>query len=277
MTTPARCRSRRDSGTPITFAASKKRTDAADDYLREHRSPSSRSPASSPRSPASSPRSSAWDWKAPPLWWEGISAQLGDGLTDLIRRRARITSLTFTPAGGHVVTWGRNDFAVVDGPADLVTALKAAKQRGDAIRSVVFTPSGGWAFLVNRNGAYWSGIDRSAAEALRRVAVGREPLSWIAFVGEKLVLGYAANTRVQPGAPAGLFEALRKNQASRSRVDLLTTSSRGWLMVVGGNKAWWDAIPNAMAERLQQLARGRVAIAAAALDARGRWVIVGSE
>jgi len=88
---------------------------------------------------------------------------------------AVFTSMTFVGKNGWVLV--TDGGFVADGlPADLFRMLQKLSVNGDRIKSVAFTPKGGWAILVNRDGAWDSNVPASAMlqiDALQKLGGAR--------------------------------------------------------------------------------------------------------
>jgi hypothetical protein len=69
------------------------------------------------------------------------------------------TGLYVSPAGGWIVTWGKNQFRCSEAaPQELCSRLADLKNQGYAIRQISFGTHDSWLVLYGANGGSWHGI-----------------------------------------------------------------------------------------------------------------------
>ena len=124
------------------------------------------------------------NWMA--LWSESrYSGHVPTTLADYLRENELdgiLSSVSFTPDGGWVITWGKNGWAAKDVPSGLVDALKDLNDRGETLRFTAFPDEyDAWLVVWGDNGVRWSDISEGLEEELRNINTEKYEVKSIAF------------------------------------------------------------------------------------------------
>jgi hypothetical protein len=119
------------------------------------------------------------------LWadgdWQGFdingapmnAANRHPDLTSELHRLADGTlpsGLYVSPAGGWIVTWGKNQFRCSPtAPQELCSRLSELRNQGYAIRQISFGSHDSWLVLYGANGGYWHGIPPAMLDTWKRL------------------------------------------------------------------------------------------------------------
>lgn len=206
----------------------------------------------------------------------GIAPALLNQLRALAEKGQFVSHVAFTPAGGWVLTWGRNEFEAVDVPARFLAAYKAASAQGRTLRGPSFS-SQGWAFFTDTSGFAAEGVSPALVEALTQANARGERLTSVAMTAGSSVLISGTNAWWGAGMTDGLQQAIRSANDAQETIDLLAMRPDGaWVMLRKGGTAWTFSTPApaGLIEALDQEWKAGRAITHVALAPAGGWVLL---
>ncbi|MEW5739937.1 MAG: hypothetical protein AB1938_13475 [Myxococcota bacterium] len=209
------------------------------------------------------------------LWHEGLPQAQVAAIRKLVESNYLIKSLAFTPDGkGFVIIYGKNAVFARGIPESLEKALNEEAARDEEIRSVAFTPRGGWAFVYGHNSVRWNDVSEDFADAARRAHGEGTKIHHVAFSSSGYLIIYGRNYREASGVPRELVT--RVDNLSGGLTMLHSVSIRAddtWVASVqGAYSINASDIPPKLDALLSESAKVDRELTLVVLHPRGGWV-----
>ena len=118
-------------------------------------------------------------------------------------------SIAFTPTGGWVLFWNRNDWKCSPGvPKAAVDKIAEVAAGGHLLRAISFSHDGGWVLLVNEAGIWHAGLADDLADRPECKARSlRIAIRCVAFsnLGDWIITdGHAVSRPATPACPVSI-------------------------------------------------------------------------
>jgi Cysteine-rich secretory protein family len=175
-----------------------------------------------------------------------------------------------------VPTANAQGYSAANIPDGAMQRLGELSNAGQSLKSIAFTPGGGWAILYGNSGYWYANIPDGAAQRLGDLANAGQSLKSIAFApnGGWAIL-YGSNGYAWGGIPDAAAQRLGElSNAGQSLKSIAFTPNGGWAILYGNNGYWWANIPDAAGQRLGELSNAGQSLKSIAFTTDGGWAIL---
>jgi hypothetical protein len=149
--------------------------------------------------------------------------------------------------------------------------------RGIRVKSIAFTPDGGWTVLYGRNGSFSRNVPEEAHQQLGRIAASGEEIKCIAYApngGWSILYGY--NRSFNRNIPDKAHEVmLALEEADLALNCIAFAPNGGWSLVFGGGHTMWnEGVSLEISEQWMRLKSLGHKVKAIAFAPNGGWSLL---